>query len=147
MSSMPKGKVAKAGPGFAVKGRDRAALKVCTTCWSKVIRQGTVSIGIRGIRCVLYSLDSAWSSNENVERVGNIVKVSYLLISHGRTSSTWNLALIPLGRIPPGEHCVEMLRLTKREKDFNQQGYSPIRSGIERRIVSGPFCFAVTDEP
>jgi hypothetical protein len=148
MGSMPMGKNAQAGSGFAVEGQDLAAL------------QGVYNVLVKGdepqerfssgtdVSVVFFTLPIQPGMRiDSVERKRNLVSIHYLLVSHGMLEVSWKLALIPLGKLLPGKYQVEMVRLSKKEKDVNQRGYPYVDPGIEQRIVCRPFSFAVTDEP
>jgi hypothetical protein len=147
MRSMPKGKTAKAGLSFAVAGRDRAAL------------QGIYNVLVKGeepqrrfpagtyVSVIFFTIPTqAGFRLDRVERVGNTIHIRYMLPSHGLTVVSWKLALIPLDELPPGEYHVETHRSSEMEKNFNQRGYSSYEPGVERRIVSGPFSYTVTEQ-
>jgi hypothetical protein len=132
--------------GFAVSGTSRDALNGVYEVLvedrepQNVFRAGTE------ISIVFFSHPSQPHVGiDRVERRGGNVEIQYVLASHGLSSVTWHLSLIPLGKLPPGHYRVEMLRTANNQR-FNQHGFPSIDSTWDRFIICGPFSFKVVDE-
>lgn len=139
MRSMAEG--VKVGSGFAVEGTDRAAL------------QGVYDVLVKGnepnnrfnagteLSIIFYTRPAQRRVRlEQVQRRDGLIEIRYKFIPHGRMHITWNLALIPIGKLPPGEYRVEMVRSSGKEVQPNQLEN-------ESQIVCRPFSFEVIEQP
>lgn len=137
-----------AGTGFAVHGRDRKALREV----HKVLVKGEKPESAFYEDTELSIAFFARPAQPKVrllrgERHGSVIKIYYGLISHGLGNLTWNLAMIPVGKLPPGEYQVELIRASDEEAKYRQRDLPAIESGKEEQIVCKRFQFAVTQRP
>jgi hypothetical protein len=79
---------------------------------------------------------------DRIEREGKIIRIHFMLISHGLLNISSTLALIPLGQLPAGDYRVEMIR-SPNERKHNQLGFPPVEANAEQRIICRPFEFSV----
>ncbi|MEX2168422.1 MAG: hypothetical protein WD851_03855 [Pirellulales bacterium] len=144
MRALPSGLNAKPTPGFAVKGTDRAALQSVYD----VLVKGEEPIDSFPVGTAVSLVFFGHPTQprvglDRVELVDGMVKIHYMLVSHGSGSVTWYLAMIPCGKLPPGTYGVEMIRSSAWEKKYNQPDFPSIEVGAEDNIICRPFSFTV----
>jgi hypothetical protein len=79
---------------------------------------------------------------DRIEREGKIIRIHFMLISHGLLNISSTLAMIPLGQLQAGEYRVEMIR-SPNELKHNQPSFPPVEENAEQRIICRPFEFSV----
>ncbi|WP_428305488.1 hypothetical protein [Lacipirellula sp.] len=103
--------------------------------------------GDRDAFLVFYSHPSSYYLRlKKVTRDGTDIDVSYVFEPHYTADSTVHLALIPLGKLPPGEYNV---RFTQQpmERKYIDAGFVRVFGSQEKQIVCQPFTFLVSDPP
>lgn len=148
MNAMPKGKEAKMGPGFAVEGQGRAALQGIYDVLVKNKEPLRHFSSDKELSLIFYNRRMQPGIHlESVTRTADVFNVKYLLVSHGMLVAMPNLALIPVGKLEPGEYHVNIERLPEKEAEFNQRGFPPVNVGFETNYVCKPFDFVVEKKP
>jgi len=151
MSALPIGKEVKPHAGFAVRGRDRAALPGV----HRVLVLGEkpddsfplnteVSLvfftPLTGIICGL----------DRVVRKGNMFEIHYVLLHNRLTVARSKLVFIPCGKLPASEYQVQMIRSKSKEMELNRRDIPPdfptVEAGIEDHIVCQSFSFKISSD-
>jgi hypothetical protein len=105
----------KAGPAFVVEGVGEAALKNMAAAL-KSTPEKLVPAG-KELSLVFYThLSSYYVRIDAVERAGNKFVIPYQLVTHPTYNMTFHFALIPLGKLQPGEYTVELEQLPTIDK-------------------------------
>jgi hypothetical protein len=136
----------RVGPGFAVEGQGRPALKgIYDVVVNGKEPQQHFPTG-KELSIVFYSRPMQPGVRlENVSRTGEHFEIRYLLISHGNLSIAPCLALIPVGKLPSGKYRVDMKRCLENEAKFSERGFPPVEVGWEKDYVCQPFSFVVKE--
>jgi len=143
------------GPGFVVAGDNCKALQAA---YRVLIEGNTPSDSVpprSDSTLVVFSYQcGAYFEIQNVARRGNSIEVRYRLVLPLETKTqSANLALIPLGQLPPGSYQVSMTELPTGEEAIDGH-YAPLSQNRldkpsqehwSRRVVSKSFAFSVTD--
>jgi hypothetical protein len=79
-----------------------------------------------------------------VERRGNDIEIQYQLEPYNEGHLTFDMALIPLGKMPVGEYRVKFRQLPIG-KEFLQRGYKPINEKWDQTLLCKPFTFRVDE--
>ena len=79
---------------------------------------------------------------KSIERIGNSLRIHYLLISSGLLDVRPALALIPLGKLKSGDYQVEMVRLPN-EATIDNRYFPPIEANFEHKYICRSFSFVV----
>jgi hypothetical protein len=145
MSALIRSKETTPRPGFAVKGNGRDALKGV----HDVLVRGRKTVDrfspASDVSVVFFSYPTQPNvAFDRVERTRNKVTIYYMLLTHLAQNVSWRLAIIPLGKLPPGTYDVELIRSPK-EKDVNEPNFPPVRPKLEDKIICKPFKFVVTE--
>lgn len=144
MSALSTGKSTKPAAGFAVKGIDRAALQGVYDVLVKGEEPTDLFRAGNDVSVVFFAYPvQPRVGLDRIELVDGKVRIHYMLLSHGSRSVSWYLALIPCGKLPPGQYRVEMVRSSAKEKEYNQREFPPVEAGAEVHIVCRPFSFTV----
>jgi hypothetical protein len=72
----------------------------------------------------------------------SLIEISYRFVPHETKEMTSHFALIPIGKLPPGEVKVDINR-SPIEKKFVDAGFKEPPSSMDSQIVSRPFRFTV----
>lgn len=80
-----------------------------------------------------------------VERQGHVVNIRYRFVRHETEETTSNFALVPLGKLLPGDYRVNIIQSPKEDKNA-ASGYRPINNEIARRIVCNSFSFSIGEQ-
>ncbi len=147
MSELPIGKEIKPRAGFAVRGRDRAAL----TGVYRVLVQGKKPNksfpADEEVSVVFFTAPAGFGvCLDCVVRRGNSIEIRYMLIPRGLLSVHSTLRLVPCGKLPSGEYQVKIIRSVSRENEFIRHGFPAVESVWENLIVCNPFRFTVSDQ-
>ncbi len=145
MRKLPVAKETKPKQGFAVAGIGREALVGIHDVL--VLSKGPQSALPAGtdVSIVFFSHpERARVAIDRIERHGNVVRIHFMLISHGQLNISSSLAIIPLGQLPAGEYRVEMVR-SPNELKHNQPGFPPVEADAERLFICRPFEFSVEE--
>jgi hypothetical protein len=98
------------------------------------------------VSLVFFSYSSGYYVYLNkVELQPGLVVISYRFVPHETKEMTSHFALIPLGRLQPGEVKVDIKR-SPWEKKFLDAGFKEPPGSVETQIVSRSFRFTVKDE-
>jgi hypothetical protein len=143
----PDIKVKTPAPGFAVVGRDRAALAGI----HKVVVEGKEPqhsfSSDDDISLVFFTLTTnAGVRLIRVERFGSKINIQYVLIITGTLGMFPRLYIIPVGQLPGGEYEVNLLRALKEEPKYARRGYPAYEEGVEEGFVCKPFHFVVLEK-
>lgn len=142
MARMRATEKAKPRHGFAVAGIGRDAL------------QGVHDVLVEGhdpseffrtgcdITIVFFSLPGPGVTIDRVERKKQVISIYYVMHSGGKPAHTWNLSLVPVGKLSPGKYHVRMIRVPEKERR-HPAFFPPIEPGRERDVVCRPFSFVV----
>jgi len=148
MNAMPKGKDAKMGPGFAVEGQGRAALR---GIYDVLVKGGTPRQHFpagKELSLVFFSRSmQAGIRLESVTRTGEVFNISYALTSRAEQAMIWLLAIIPVGELRPGDYRVDLRRCRDKEPELNERGFPLIPVGVEKDLICQPFSFTVKADP
>jgi hypothetical protein len=79
-----------------------------------------------------------------IERRGEEIKIRHRLEPYTELHLSFNLALIPFGKLPPGKYNVAMRQLSAEQK-FIDMGLDPLNKEWSRRFLCKPFSFTVVD--
>ncbi len=79
---------------------------------------------------------------QKVVRDDNVIEVQYQFIPHKSKEVTQHFALIPLGKMVPGNMRVKITQVPMA-REFVSAGWQPVQPDTERRIVCQPFSFDV----
>ncbi len=140
LADVPKREAAQ---GFAVKGCKVDALKGAHSVLAKDAKPSHSFSAQDTISVVFFShMNNAFVHIESIERNGSDIEVEYRFIPRFEAQQTVNLALIPLGKLPPGKFNVRMVALPLEGK-FIDLGIESVSSEHEARIVCRPFQFEV----
>jgi hypothetical protein len=130
-------------PGFAVAGIDRAALHGVYDVFVKGEKPKQSFPASAKITVVFFSrLSQPRVVVDRIERIDSLIRIHYMLISHGHLNLSSTLSLIPIGELPPGRYRVELIRSAK-ELQHNQRGFPLVEQNAESRIICAPFEFSV----
>jgi hypothetical protein len=100
----------KAGPAFVVDGEGETALKNMVAAFNSKPKEHFSSN--KELTLVFYvHLSSNYVRIDAVERVGNEFVVPYQFITHRTYNMTFHFALVPLGKLPPGEYRIGIKQL------------------------------------
>jgi hypothetical protein len=145
MSQLSRDANGKTKSGFAVKGTGREALQGAHAVLVKGEQASKQFDANEEVTIVFFAYPAQPGVGiERIQRIGNVITVTYFLRSHGLMTDTWRLALIPLGKLPEGKYRVELIR-SSNEAQHNQKGFPPVEPKIEERIICSPFEFGVDD--
>jgi hypothetical protein len=134
------GKQSKAG--FAVAGTGMEALKNLRAVLTGDQELRTEFDDSGEITIVFFSLEFGTDVFlDEVTRHDNRIKVRYRFVPRVDAGVGSNLALIPLGRLPPGETTVELI--ASMDDKFAAWEIEPIPKEIASRIVCKPHRFVV----
>jgi hypothetical protein len=96
---------------------------------------------------VFYSHPSSYYLRlKKVTRDSTDIDVSYAFEPHYTADSTAHLALIPLGKLPPGEYSVRFTQQPMEQK-YIDAGFIRVVGSQEKQIVCQPFTFLVSNPP
>ena len=105
----------KAGPAFVVEGFEEVALKNMAAAIDREPEK-YVPAG-KDVSLVFYTHFSSYAVRiDAVERVGNKFVVPFQFVHRHEGNMTFHFALIPLGKLPPGEYHVEIEQLPTIDK-------------------------------
>jgi len=147
VATLPIGKKVKPRAGFAVLGRDRAALPGV----HRVLVQGgapenSFSLGSE-VSIVFFTHPTTPRVRlDRVVQKGNTIEIHYRMIFRGQTSSRSTLVFIPCGKLPAGEYQVKMIRSSRKEKEISTRDWPLVQPGLENQIICQPFSFTVSDK-
>lgn len=132
-------------PAFAVAGTGVDALREAAAVLSgKKKPQATFSAN-SDVSIVFFSyLCGSYVYLDKVEQQSGLIVISYRFVPHETREVTNHLALIPLGKLPPGEVKVDIKRLPL-EKKFLDVGFKELPSSAGSQIVAQSFRFTVKD--
>jgi hypothetical protein len=100
----------KAGPAFVVEGNGETALKNMVAGLDSEPEEYLPAN--TDISLVFYAhFNSYYVGIDAVKQIGKKFIVPYQFVSHHQGNMTFHFALIPLGKLPPGEYKVEMEQL------------------------------------
>lgn len=135
-----------AGNGFIVHGDENEALQQTY----KILSSGDDSEQ-KEIRAddknwiVFFARDTGqYVELKDVRRTRDKISIRYRFVPHDSKESTRHFALIPLGAIRPGRHCVEIVR-APFDQSFGDKGFVPTPEDVIEKIISNSFEFTVTD--
>ena len=130
----------KAGPAFVVEGTGQDALKTAATVLIKTAEAPHRVAADTDLALVFYSYSCGQFVHiVSVEQSDKQIRILYQFVGHATTNMTRHFALIPIGRLPPGE--VEVI--IEQTASINERGDErpPLR-GLER-LVCDSFSFEV----
>lgn len=137
-----------AGQGFAVAGRGHSALPGIYDVLVEGKKPTNVFPEGTDISAIFFALKSGVGIQiDSVERTGNVVDVRYVMLVPGINLNVlhWRLAIIPLGKLPPGNYSVQMKRAKAREEELIQPEMPPVIEGAEKGVVAESFGFVVRE--
>lgn len=141
LSHLPQGK--DAGKGIAVVGAGVDALAEAYAVLTERRKQCNTLPVDSEISILFYSYQSGYYVHlHSVSREGNNVEVQYRFVPHKSTEMTEHFALIPLGRITPGQVRVEVKQASMPE-EFLRAGWTSLKPDDVKRIVCKSFSFMV----
>ena len=79
---------------------------------------------------------------DKVEQQPGLIIISYRFVPHETADLTKHFALIPLGKLPPGEVRVDVKR-SPMEKKFIDAGFTELPSSADSQVIAQPFRFTV----
>jgi hypothetical protein len=141
-----------ARPGFAVVGTGREALRRTHAVLVNGEKPAESFELDTEISLAFFSYQTAtYVHIQKVERRGNEIEIQYRFVGYGEKFVTAHLALIPLGKLLPGEYEVNMVQLPSRYQSLVDPSKSLPKSDhnlsrekeLGRRFVSQPFSFSV----
>ena len=80
---------------------------------------------------------------KNVERAGDIIEVQYGIIPYRQKVNSISFALIPIGKLTPGQYQVKFTQLPM-DKQLIQEGFKSVSDESIARVICKPFAFSVT---
>jgi hypothetical protein len=136
-----KGRVA--GPGFVVQGTAENALRQAhAVIANDIAGDKSVSAG-EDVWVVLFSHEySCYVHLDRIEGHDRTIDIRYRFAPHKSNELTSHFALIPIGRLSPGQYRVEMIALAI-EDEFVRAGFKPTDEQTIRRVVCQSFSFSV----
>jgi hypothetical protein len=82
----------------------------------------------------------------HAERIGTKFNIHYVLIITGTLGISPRLYIIPVGKLPPGEYEVNLVRVLKEELKYGNKGFPTYEKGVEESFVCEPFQFVVLED-
>lgn len=133
----------KAGQAFVVVGTGVDALRQATRVLAGEAKRKEAVPADKELTLVFYTYNSGRSLRlDEVHRRGNEVAVDYHLEAYeGMLQSFTYFALIPLGKLAPGEVQVTVTRATDTGPSYLVERFKSVPA---ERLVSGSFTFEVT---
>jgi hypothetical protein len=127
------------GPAFVVVGEDLDALRQAQKVLAGELERNETVPGDKELTLVFYSYYGRTVRLDAVERKNNEVVVKYHLHAHQSGVSTPHFALIPIGKLPPGQVAVTLERLP-------DTGPSIIVERLRKRPAERFLCVSSTFE-
>lgn len=130
------------GEGFAVKGEGIDALQEAHAVVLKKQKPQTEFSDDADTSIVFFTRPAAvYVHLDRVERKGDEVTISYHFVQHLEKITSCHIALIPLGKLPPGTFKVDLVRLPDA---FASTFSAPnLAKDFESRVVCKSFEFKV----
>jgi hypothetical protein len=138
-----KGGMAK--PGFAVLGTGAEALQGAYHVLVKGHKPVDSFPMVSNVTLVFYShLFGDYVHLEKAERRGKTIEVRYRFVPHYSKDMAWEIALIPLGKLPVGTYDVKIIQLPLPEGRTGSNGRY-VSDETVSRIICRPFSFSIAD--
>lgn len=139
------GNIQPSAPGFAVSGKGLGTLhQVHDVLVAGMEPTGSLSLK-EEVTVVFFSYDfSKYVQMTHVELSGKQLEINFQYGVHTSKNLSCHLALIPLGKLPPGEYHVAINRARLAEK--SKAGRSPeVIRERDAQVICQPFSFVVSD--
>jgi hypothetical protein len=81
---------------------------------------------------------------DHVKRRGKTIQIAYRFVPHQTKQLTAHFALIPLGKLAPGEYRVDIVRLPL-DQTYIERGFKSVDPRWNAQVVCRPFSFTVTE--
>ena len=131
------------GPGFAVVGTGKDALNNAHAVITNAKKKRDPDRWLPAntdLSLVFYShMTGRYIWIKRIERNANAFTIKYQAVPHSTANVTMHFALIPIGKLSPGNFRVKFEEL--RSEGAAEKAYAPLRDA--RRIVSDSFSFGV----
>jgi hypothetical protein len=135
----PQGK--EAGKGIAVLGTGVDALAEAHAVLVEGKKPRKTFPVDSEVSIFFYSYESGFYVHlRSITRQGNSIEIRYRFVTHKTKELTQHFALIPLGKITPGQFPVEIIQAPMPE-EFIKAGWKPVKSEVVKRIVCKSFSF------
>jgi len=79
---------------------------------------------------------------QRVTRRGNVIHIAYQFVPHKSPLPTVHFALIPLGKLPPGDYQVEISQIPL-DQQYIDGGFLPVTDAMAKRLVCRSFSFRI----
>ena len=135
-----------ASQAFAVEGTGRTARREAAAVMLGKKKPQDSFPANRDLSVIFFSdLFGSYVHLAKVEQQRGRVVICYRFVPHESSQLTTHIALVPLGKLSPGEVKVDIKRLPMQHK-YLDEGFKELPSSWDSRIVSQPFRFRVEDK-
>jgi hypothetical protein len=132
-----------AAQAFAVAGAGKDALREAAAVMSGKKKPQTSFSANSNVSVVFFSHSfNCYVHLDKVELQPGLIVISYRFVPHETKQMSSHFALIPIGKLPPGEVKVDIKRLPMG-KTFTDAGFKEPASSWESQVVAQPFRFTV----
>ena len=134
------------GNGFATRGTGREALRSAYSVLTEKNKPRETFPQGSSIFAVFFTTEvTAYVHLHHVERKGNVINIRYRFVPHETEDTSRHVALIPLGKLPPGEYRVNVSQASIEQAYV--KGFWPMSNEEgARRIVCNSFSFLVLEK-
>ncbi len=134
------------GDGFATQGTGLEALRSAHSVLTEKNKPRETFPQGSSIFAVFFTTEvTAYVHLHHVERKGNLINIRYRFVPHETEDTSRHVALIPLGKLPPGEYRVNVSQASIEQAYV--KGFWPMSNeGGARRVVCNSFSFAVSEQ-
>jgi hypothetical protein len=138
-----KGGVAK--QGFAVLGTGAEALQDAYDVLVSGHKPAESFPTVSNVTLVFFSHSFGdYVHLETAERRGKTIEAQYRFVPHDSKDMAWEIALIPLGKLPPDTYNVKIVQLPLPEGRTGSNGRY-VSDETVSRIICRPFSFSIVD--
>jgi hypothetical protein len=144
---LPTRKEAKPGPGFAIEGNGKTALRGIYDVLVKGDKPIDEFAAGREVSIVFFTHPTQPAVRfDRITLHNGTFDIRYSLVPRAVQSIRWTLALIPCGKLPVGTYDVEMIRSSNQMGDDTEEMFNSIERGVEKHIVCQPFSFSIVEK-
>lgn len=131
--------------GFAVLGTGAEALQGAYDVLANGHKPAESFPTVSNVTLVFFSHSFGdYVQLEKAERNGKSVEVRYRFVPHNSKNMAWEIALIPLGKLPPDTYNVKLVQSPLPEGRTGSNGRYVSEETVSR-IICRPFSFSIVD--
>jgi hypothetical protein len=133
-------------PGFAILSEKREVLEQVHAALVEGQTPQVEFLQGNNISVVFFTRQIGYMHLMRIERLKGTITIEYCLEPVGSLPHlSPKVAIIPLGKLPPGEYHVKMLGFSKKPDD-RKSACEPISDDLMKKLICQPFEFTIVEE-